>query len=66
MRLVEWLERTKIKTTAFACLLEIDRSYLHRILKGEKVPSDKIMERIREITLGNVQDKESLREICND
>ena len=60
MTLREWLLRTKIKVYKFAELIEVDRSYLSSIMKGRHIPSDQIMQRVEEVTMGEVREKKDL------
>jgi hypothetical protein len=60
MHLKDWLRRTKITISKFAVVIGIDRSYLHSLLKGKKRPSDKLMKRIKEVTMGYVSSKQEL------
>jgi transcriptional regulator with XRE-family HTH domain len=63
MNLREWLFGKRISITFFAALMKVDRSYVHRWLKGNAVPSDAIMEKIREISFDKVYNKEDLKDV---
>lgn len=61
MNLRQWLGKTKISITDFANLIGIDRSYLHKILKGTLSPSEEVRKRISEITMDQVITKDELK-----
>ena len=63
MNLREWLFSKRMSITFFAAVMKVDRSYVHRWLKGNNVPSDYIMDRIREISLDKVYHKEDLKDV---
>lgn len=54
MKLKKWLSKTGITVTAMADLVGIDRSYLHAIISGRKVPSPGLINKINKTTLGCV------------
>jgi len=62
MNLREWLFKQRLSITFFAALMKVDRTYVHRWFTGQKVPSEDVMERIREISMGQVTNKEDLKD----
>jgi transcriptional regulator with XRE-family HTH domain len=60
MTLREWLFKQKISISFFCALIKIDRSYLYRLMTGKKKPSDKLMAKIREISLDQVYEQKDL------
>jgi transcriptional regulator with XRE-family HTH domain len=50
--LKEWLFIHRITVKDFAQTLGITRIYLHQIIKGQFIPSDDLMERIKQNTEG--------------
>jgi predicted transcriptional regulator len=61
MTLREWLKKVRLSITSFSQLIKVDRSYIHSWMKGRKVPSKWIMERVKEVSMDQViqlQDKE--------
>jgi transcriptional regulator with XRE-family HTH domain len=56
----DWLYQKRLSITFFAALLHVDRTYIHKLMKGQKIPSDKLMEKIREISLDEIYNKEDL------
>lgn len=62
MNLKEWLFMQRLSITVFAGLLKVDRTYVHRWFTGKKIPSDEVMERIRTLTMGNIDSKEDLKD----
>ena len=54
MKLRDWLDRCKLSVVQFAGIIKVDRSYVHKWMRGEYVPSKKIMDRIRDVTLEKV------------
>lgn len=63
MNLREWLFSKRMSITFFSAVMKVDRSYVHRWLKGNNVPSDYIMDRIREMSLDKVYHKEDLKDV---
>jgi len=63
MNLREWLFRRRLSITFFAALMKVDRSYIHRWMKGDYIPSPKIMDRIREISMDEVNEYEDLKDV---
>ncbi len=57
MNLKEWMFKKKISVTLLSALLHIHRTYLHQLINGKKIPSDKLMEKIREVSVGEVCNK---------
>ena len=62
MNLREWLFKHRLPITYFAAVLKIDRSYVHKWMKGKRTPSDKIMKKIREISMGQVLTQDDLKD----
>lgn len=60
MKLREWIFRTKIKIGDLCVFLDLDRSYLYKIRKGHCKPSEKVMKKIRDLTLDSIKDYEDL------
>ena len=63
MNLREWLFKQRLSITYFAGLMKVDRTYVHKWMQGLKVPSDDLMERIREISMDEVYEKEDLKDV---
>jgi transcriptional regulator with XRE-family HTH domain len=63
MNLREWLFTQRLSIKYFAGLMRVDRSYVHRWLKGTRLPSEDIMKRIREISLDSVFNPEDLKDV---
>ena len=55
MKLREWLYRARITIKDFSTSLEIDRSYLHMLMRGDRIPSDELMIKITQATSGKVK-----------
>jgi len=62
MNLREWLFENRLSVTYFAGLLKVDRSYVHKWMKGSKTPSYKIMEKIRRLSTNQVKSKADLKD----
>lgn|GEM_PF-7073678 len=56
----EWMFKKKISITFLSALLHVDRTYIHKLMKGQKIPSDKLMEKFRELSLNQIFEKEDL------
>ncbi len=54
MKLREWMYLTRITITDFAKELDIHRTYLQLILCGKKIPSVKLINKIKELTQNQV------------
>jgi hypothetical protein len=54
MKLREWMYLTRITITDFAKELDIHRTYLQLILCGKKIPSVKLLTKIKELTQNQV------------
>jgi transcriptional regulator with XRE-family HTH domain len=63
MNLREWLFKHQLKITYFAAVLKVDRTYVHKWMKGQRIPSEKIMKKIREMTIDQVGSLEDLKDI---
>ena len=63
MNLREWLFAKRMSITFFSALMRVNRSSVYHWMKGQNVPSDKIMEKIREISLDRVYHKEELKDV---
>ena len=60
MRLTEYLEKINTKPGKFSALLNMNQSYLGRIMGGKAPCSPKNLARITEVTMGLVTDAESV------
>lgn len=60
MNLREWLFKNRMRIIFFAALMKVDRSYVHRWMKGECVPSAKLMSKIKEISMDEICKPEDL------
>ena len=60
MTLREWLFKRRLSITAFASFLKTDRSYVHKWMQGKKIPSERIMKKIREITMNEIVSEKDL------
>lgn len=63
MNLREWLFKQGLSITFFAALMKVDRSYVHRWFNGQKIPSERVMKRIREISMGTISTVEDLKDV---
>ena len=63
MNLREWLFKQRLSITYFAGLLKVDRSYVHQWMSGLNVPSEKIMMKIRKISMNRVSKTEDLKDV---
>lgn len=54
LKLREWLYRARITIKEFSELVDVSRNYLHMLLCGARSPSEKVMDRIKEVTKGKV------------
>ena len=63
MTLREWLFKQRLSITFFAALMKVDRSYVHRWMKGSHIPSPKIMDRIREISMDQINKYKDLKDV---
>jgi hypothetical protein len=59
LKLKLWLFKNNVKITHFAHQVGVSRWYVHRWLNGV-VPTDNVMERVREVTKNEVYDVEDL------
>lgn len=55
-KLVEWIKNNGLNVEHFACLLRVDRSYVYKLAKGNNLPSQKIMDKIKKITKGDISE----------
>lgn len=60
MDLRTWLFHNRMKVTEFARLIGIHRSYVHMWMSGTKKPHAKLMDEIRELTMGKVDSFDAL------
>lgn len=60
MRLTEYLEKINTRPGKFSYLLNMNQSYLGRIMGGKAPCSPKNLARIAEVTMGLVTDAESV------
>ena len=60
MFLIDWLHDERMSITDFASKIGVDRSYVYMWLNGNWVPSEKIMAKIREVSLNKVLNAEDL------
>ena len=68
MILRTWLRKHSLSITYFAAVLKVHRSYVHKWMKGQRVPSERIMKKIREISMdlvGSIDDLVDLQEDIN-
>jgi transcriptional regulator with XRE-family HTH domain len=54
MTLREWLFKKNITKTKFAKMMGCDRSHLHRVLQGTRAPSQDLINKVLELTEGEV------------
>ena len=54
MNLRKWLFNMDLTVTSFAFSLKIDRSYVHKMMNGTRVPSSELMKRIRKATMNRI------------
>jgi transcriptional regulator with XRE-family HTH domain len=62
MKLREWLYQNRLTISAFALILQIDRSYLHMIISGKKKPSAKIVQKIKDLTSNMVENLDYIKD----
>ena len=62
MNLREWLFKNRMRLIYFAALMKVDRTYVHKWMRGTHAPSEKVMKRIREISLGTISTHDDLRD----
>ena len=60
MNLRDWLYKVRLSVSYFAALINVNRSYVHMWMRGYKIPSQRIMSKIQEITINQVTEKEQL------
>lgn len=60
LNLKEWMYETRIYMDDMAKILGISRSYLFQLRKGEKNPSKKLMQRIKEVTMEDISEPKHL------
>lgn len=60
MKIRKWLELNKYNITTFSKALDIDRAYLHMIIKGTRIPGRKLRRRLTELTRGEIKIPEDL------
>lgn len=56
----EWMKAIRLSMNDLSEILGVSRSYIHMIMTGQRVPSPGLMERIRKLTMGKVEDLEDL------
>ena len=54
MNLRQWLKVVGINMTVFADMLNIHRSYLYVLTRGSEKPSQKLLDRLKKVTMGIV------------
>lgn len=62
MILRTWLRKHSLSITYFAAVLKVHRSYVHKWMKGQRVPSDRIMKKIRELSIDQVTEIDDLKD----
>lgn len=62
MNLREWLFKNRMRLIYFSALMKVDRTYVHKWMRGTHAPSEKVMKRIREISLGTISTHDDLRD----
>ena len=60
INLMDWIKNKGISVECFAMMAKIDKSYVYKIIRGEQVPSDKLMKKIKKITMGDITKPEDL------
>ncbi len=60
INLMDWIKNKGINVECFAMMAKIDKSYVYQFMRGEKVPSDKLMKKIKKITMGEISKPEDL------
>ena len=60
MNLREWLFKNQIKIKCFATQLGVDRTYIHKLMAGNRKPSRPFMNQIESLTLGEINDPKHL------
>ncbi len=60
VNLMEWIKKRGMNVECFAIMAKIDKSYVYKFIRGEKIPSDRLMKKIKKITMGEIQCPEDL------
>ena len=63
MNLRDWLYQYGVNIKEFADALDVDRTYIHRIMKGVRSPSDALLEKIGELTNNQVVYRADLKDV---
>lgn len=63
MNLREWLFKQRISIKFFSTLINVDRTYVHKWMKGTHVPSEEVLEKIRELSLNEVSSNDDLKDV---
>lgn len=61
INMMEWLSQSGLSVKLFCLALEIDKSYLYKIMKGDCVPSKQLMTKIKKLTKGKIDIPEKLK-----
>lgn len=62
MPLRDWLYKNRVSIKNFCAVIGVDRSYVHQWLRGDYIPSDTVMTKIRAFTADQVFTKEELKD----
>ncbi len=60
VNLMEWIKKRGMNVECFALLTKIDKSYVYKFIRGDKIPSDRLMKKIKKITMGEISKPEDL------
>ena len=58
--LMEWIKKRGMNVECFAMLAKIDKSYVYKFIRGDNIPSDRLMKKIKKITNGEIANPEDL------
>lgn len=62
MQLKEWLEKTDMSVARFAQMIDVERSYLHQILRNPNIASKRLLWRIYRVSGEQIELFEKLKE----
>lgn len=63
MNLRDWIYKNKMTVSSLARYLGVHRSYIHKWLRGDKVPSAEIMQTLAKISGNRIHSHEQLLDI---
>lgn len=60
LNLISWIKETGLTVEYLACKLNVDRSYIYKLMNGTRNPSKKLMKKITKSTLGKITEQKEL------